>query len=188
MPAGGLGALGKALAAAAQQAGAEIRLGAEAGEVRLHHRRVASVQLADGGEIETGIVLSTLDFKRTILSLFAWDAVPPALLAAARDWRATGARARLLLALRTPPPMEAPLYLPGDGEALAAFRRGAVPEKPPLYADPVSRRDPSLAPQGGGVVTVTLGAIPHTLFDGAWTGEKRGWRPRPPASSPTWRA
>jgi phytoene dehydrogenase-like protein len=170
---GGLGALGQALAAAARQAGAQIRLGTEPSEVRLHHRRVQSVQLADGEEIETGVVLSTLDFKRTILSLFAWDAVPPPLLAAARDWRATGARARLLIALRTLPPLEAPLYLPGDGEALAAFRRGAVPEKPPLYADPVSRRDPSLAPPGGGVITVTLGAIPHTLFDGAWTGDKR---------------
>jgi phytoene dehydrogenase-like protein len=171
--AGGLGALGRALAAAAREAGAELRFHAEASEVRLHRRRVQALVLADGSEIETGIVLSTLDFKRTFLSLFSWNALPAPLLAAAGAWRAVGARARLLLALRTPLPLQAPLYLPGDSDALAAFRRGAIPDQPPLFADPVSRRDPSLAPEGASTITVTLGAIPHTLFDGAWTQARR---------------
>lgn len=170
---GGLGALGAALAAAAKAAGAEIRLQAEASEIKLHRRRAQVLALADGSEIETDTVLSTLDFKRTFLSLFPWNALPAPLLAAAGAWRAQGARARLLLALKRRTRLEAPLFQPGDGDALAAFRRGAIPRRPPLYADPVSHRDPSLAPEGGSVITVTLGAIPHTLFDGAWTGDKR---------------
>lgn len=39
--------------------------------------------------------------------------------------------------------------------------------------DPVSARDPSLAPESGATVTVTLSAIPARLFDGAWTAQKR---------------
>jgi phytoene dehydrogenase-like protein len=37
----------------------------------------------------------------------------------------------------------------------------------------VSATDPSLAPIGSATMTVTLGAIPFRLFDGAWTHEKR---------------
>ena len=37
----------------------------------------------------------------------------------------------------------------------------------------VSAVDPSLAPAGSATLTVTLGAIPHTPFDGPWTHEKR---------------
>ena len=45
----------------------------------------------------------------------------------------------------------------------------AMPDAPPLLLDPVSRRDPSLAPDGAATATVTLGAIPYRLFDGGWT-------------------
>jgi phytoene dehydrogenase-like protein len=168
-----LDALAKGLAAAARAAGAEIRYQAEASEIRLHRRKAQTLVLADGSQIETGTILSTLDFKRTFLSLFPWTALPAPLLAAARDWRMQGARARLLLALRAPTILETPVFQSGDDEALAAFRRGAVPDRPPLLADPVSRRDATLAPPGGSVITVTLGAIPHTLFDGPWSGAKR---------------
>jgi phytoene dehydrogenase-like protein len=170
---GGLGALGRALAESARAAGAEFLFQAEANEIRLHRRKAQALLLADGSEIETEIILSTLDFKRTFLSLFPWNALPAPLLAAAGAWRPSGARARLLLALRVPAPLDGPIYLPADGDALASFRRGSVPERPPLLADPVSRRDPSLAPDGASVITVTLGAIPHSLFDGGWTSDRR---------------
>jgi phytoene dehydrogenase-like protein len=42
-----------------------------------------------------------------------------------------------------------------------------------MLVDPVSARDPSLAPPGRATVTLTLGAIPAQLFDGTWTDEKR---------------
>ena len=67
----------------------------------------------------------------------------------------------------------APLLLAGDDAARAAFRRGAVPKLPPLLIDPVSARDPSLAPPGGATLTVTMAGIPARLFDGGWTHEKR---------------
>jgi phytoene dehydrogenase-like protein len=84
-----------------------------------------------------------------------------------------GGTTRLLLALKRPSGCAAPLLLPGDGAARAAFRRGAVPLQPALLIDPVSVRDSSLAPAGGTVLTVTMAGIPACLFDGAWTPEKR---------------
>jgi phytoene dehydrogenase-like protein len=172
---GGLGALGNAFAAAAQDA--ELRLGMEASEVMVGRSRfgsrVTGLVLADGSQVLADAVISTLDFKRSILSLFPWAAVPPAMTAAAGQFRMGGGTARLLLALRRVSKASTPLLLPGDDHAGAAFRRGAVPQKPPLLVDPVSARDASLAPAGCATLTITLATIPARLFDGAWTQEKR---------------
>jgi len=170
---GGLGALGEDFAQAAESAGAEIRLKREAVEVVIAEARAGGVALADGSRVMAKAVISTLDLRQSLLSLFSRTTLPAHMLEEARNWRMAGATARLLLALRRPLRREKPLFLPGDGAAGAAFRQGRMPAAPPLLLDPVSRRDPSLAPDGAATVTVTLGAIPHRLFDGGWTPEKR---------------
>ncbi len=170
---GGLGALGEDFIRAAETAGAEIRLGQEAVEVVIAEARAAGVALADGGRVMADAVISTLDLKQSLLSLFPWSVLPASMLQEARNWRVAGATARLLLALKRPLKREKPLFLAGDDQARAAFRHGAVPATPPLLLDPVSRRDPNLAPPGAATATVTLSAIPYRLFDGGWTPEKR---------------
>lgn len=173
---GGLGALGRAFFMETVR-GVELRLGQEASEVTLaktrFDTRVTGLVLGDGSRIEADAVISTLDFKRSILSLFAWEALPPGLTQAAARFRMGGGTARLLLALSRPPAMSAPLLLPGDSHFRAAFRRSVAPEQAPLLVDPVSARDPSLAPEGCGVLTVTMSAIPVRPFDGPWSQEKR---------------
>jgi phytoene dehydrogenase-like protein len=172
---GGLGAVGEAFIAAA--ASAPFRLGLEASEVVVESgrwgRRAAGVLLADGSRVAADAVISTLDLKRSILALLDWASLPPAMTTSAAHFRMGGGTARLLLALKRPSGLTAPLLLPADGEARAAFRRGAVPHQPSLLIDPVSVRDASLAPAGGAVLTVTMAGIPARLFDGAWTREKR---------------
>jgi phytoene dehydrogenase-like protein len=168
---GGLGALGAAFVRAAS--GAETRLGQEAGEVTVSCGRVTGLVLADGGQISANAVISTLDLKHSLLSLFPWTALPPPLRSLAAHFRMPGGAARLLLALKRPSNAAAPLLLAGDAQALSSFRHWAVPAKPPLLADPVSVRDPSLAPAGGATLTVTVAGIPARLFDGAWTQERR---------------
>jgi phytoene dehydrogenase-like protein len=84
-----------------------------------------------------------------------------------------GGTARLLLALRRPTNAAAPILLAGDAQALSSFRHWAVPAKPTLLIDPVSLRDPSLAPPDGATLTVTIAGIPPRLFDGQWTQERR---------------
>jgi len=182
MAAGGLGRLGEALRAAAEEAGAEITCGLEATDIKRKGRRAAGVGLADGSEVAARAVISTLDLKRTFLSLFTWSELPRALVDRAGAFRPAPATARLLVALEALPDFPAgaealsgPIHVAPEAldDAIRAWRRAAVPERPPMMLRLVSAVDPSLAPDGAATLTVTLGAIPHTPFDGAWTREKR---------------
>jgi len=170
---GGLATLAKALEAAARKAGAEIRLGLEASDIRHHRGRATGVRLADGSEVEARAVISTLDLRRTFFSLFAWKDLPKSAIERISRYRHAAAAARLLIALDAPPAMARRLHLAGSGDACAAWRSNTIPDAPPVTLDLVSAADPSLAPIGQSVLTATLGCIPHHLFDGAWTHEKR---------------
>ena len=170
---GGLVTLAKALETAARGAGAEILLGLEAADIRHHKQRATGVRLADGTEIEARAVISTLDLRRTFFSLFAWKDLPKAAIERVSQFRHAAATARLLLALDARPAMDGPLHTCGFADAVAAWRSGTVPEHPPMTLRLVSAADPSLAPTGQAVMTATLGCIPHHLFDGPWTHEKR---------------
>jgi phytoene dehydrogenase-like protein len=170
---GGLAMLAKALEAAARKAGAEIRLGLEASDIRNHRGRATGVRLADGSEVEARAVISTLDLRRTFFSLFAWKDLPKSAIERVSRYRHAAAAARLLIALDAPPALARRLHLAGSSDACAAWRSNTIPDAPPVMLDLVSAADPSLAPIGQAVLTATLGCIPHHLFDGAWTHEKR---------------
>ncbi|MGA7713785.1 MAG: NAD(P)/FAD-dependent oxidoreductase [Rhizomicrobium sp.] len=184
MPVGGLGRLAESLRAAAQDAGAEISCGLEVADIRRKRGRVVGVGLADGSEIVARAVVSTLDLKRTFLSLFPWSELPRSVTDRVGGFRASAGTARLLLALGAPPvlpdrtdalAMRGPIYVSPDrlDQAHRAWLSGAVPNAPPLVLRVVSAMDPSLAPDGAACMTVSLGAVPHMLFDGAWTRDKR---------------
>ena len=178
--AGGLGALGKALRRVAQEAGAEILLGLEVTDIRQRRGRAVAVGLADGRDCEARAILSTLDLKRTFLSLFAWNELPKALVERIGAFRPAPGMARLLVALSAFPQnldaalLRHPIALPADPErAYHAWKSGVVLDRPPATVRLVSAVDPSLAPDGAAVATVTLGGIAHRPFDGPWTHEKR---------------
>jgi phytoene dehydrogenase-like protein len=182
---GGLGGLGNALAAAARAAGAEISCGLDVTGIHLGKHGVAALALADGREIAARAVISTLDLKRTVLSLFQWSQLPKPVLQRIGHFRSAGATARLLVALGTPPTpaaKDAPslrgtIHVMPDVarmvEAHAAWRGGVLAEHLPLAVRFDATVDPGLAPVGAAVMTVTAGCVPHTLFDGAWSHEKR---------------
>ncbi len=174
---GGLGAIGAALEQRARRLGVELRLRQEVSEVLLADGRAAGVAAGDE-RVAARAVISTLDFKRTVLGLFRWADLPPALLREAGSWRQDGTRARILLALEASPSFTRPFFVPDASSsegvsARAQFRHGVIPANPPMLVDPVSARDPSLTPPGRATVTLTLGCIPARLFDGVWTEEKR---------------
>lgn len=179
---GGLATLGGALEASAKTAGAEISLGLEVADVRLRGKRSVGVHLADGTQIEARAVISTLDLRRTFFSLFGWKDLPKAVEQRVSRYRFAAGRARLLLALDVAPSLDAdfaqgPIHVAPDAAAVAraqdSWHNGVVPDQPPLMLRLVSAADPRLAPTGKAVLTATLGCIPHRLFDGAWTNEKR---------------
>jgi len=179
---GGLGTFASALEASAKAAGVEISLGLEVADIRLRGERAVGLHLGDGTQIEARAVISTLDLRRTFFSLFAWKDLPKTVEQRVSRYRHTAGRARLLLALDAPPPLDAdfaqgPIHVAPDtggySKAHESWRNGVVPDQPPLTLRVVSASDPRLAPAGKAVLTATLGCIPHRLFDGAWTNEKR---------------
>jgi len=181
--AGGLHRLADALASAAMDAGAEISCGLEVAEIRRSDNRATGVSLADGTQIEARAVLSTLDLKRTFLSLFPWNALPPDVSQRAAAFRMAAGTARILLALAKPPRgmsqsiLWGPIHVAPDskitGAAYAAWRSGMLHETPPTILRLISATDLGLCPRGTATMTITLGCIPARLFDGPWTHEKR---------------
>ncbi|MGD0192095.1 MAG: NAD(P)/FAD-dependent oxidoreductase [Rhizomicrobium sp.] len=180
---GGLERLADALAAAAREAGADIRCGLDVSDLKLDNGRIAYATLADGTEFETRAVISTFDLKRTFLSLFSWKALPKAVVAQAGTFRVAGASARVLFALKARPGSLPPELLRGPifvaprlsrfAEANLAWRSGNLASELPTCLRIVSVLDPSLAPPGCAVMTATLGSVPFRLFDGAWTKDRR---------------
>jgi phytoene dehydrogenase-like protein len=73
---GGMGALSEAIASAARQYGALVLTNAEVKQILVRNDAVAGVVLADGTEIESRIVLSNADPKRTFLQLLPADVLP----------------------------------------------------------------------------------------------------------------
>lgn len=176
MPLGGLGRLGAALRSAAEESGAEISCGLEVSDIRRRRGRAVAVGLADGSEIAARAVISTLDLKRTFLSFFAWNELPKPFVERVGAFRAAPGIARLLIAVDAPPDSmpRRPIRIPASAaEAYRAWRSGIVPEHPPAVLRVVSAVDPFLAPEGAATLTLTLGAVPHSPFDGAWTHDKR---------------
>ncbi len=180
--AGGLQTLTDALAAAAREAGAEILCGLEASEVHCGGGGVTSLHLGDGTQIAAKTVLSTLDVKRTFLSLFAWKDLPAVVAERCASFRMAGSTTRLLFALDGLPDgdrqmLSGPIYLKPRTEdfaaAYGAWREGVLAERLPISLRFPSVVDPALCPTGAAVMTATVGCVPARLFDGGWTREKR---------------
>ena len=184
---GGLGVLTAALEAAAREAGATLSFGLDVADIRRARGRVSGLTLADGSEIAARAVISTLDLKRTFLSLFSWTALPRRLVGRVNGFRMAAGAARLLVALDALPEIpgvsEAPEAAHGPIQissatssatsAFVAWRNATLPDALPLTVRFPSAVDPSLAPAGAATMTVTIGAVPGKLFDGAWTRERR---------------
>jgi phytoene dehydrogenase-like protein len=188
---GGPGALADALAAAARSFGAEIRTGAEVVGVATLDGRVTGVVLASGDEIAAPIVASGLDPKRTLLGL-----LPPLELGPNLRWRAGNIRqpgrvARVNLGLSGLPDFpaaggqeEAARRLRGrilvgatgidDMErALDASKYGRISDALLLEATIPSLVDPSLAPDGGHVMSVVAQYVSYQLAEGSWDAAAR---------------
>jgi phytoene dehydrogenase-like protein len=150
-------------------------------------KHASGVVLSNGEDVTARAVLSTLDAKKSFLSLFDWKALPQKLVKQAARFRIRGQSARVLFALDAPPQfafsretpdvVRGPIHVVSSFEALSqaheAWRAGALPEQPPATLRVPSLTDPRLAPPGKAVMTATLSGIPARLFDGPWTADKR---------------
>lgn len=183
---GGTGAISEAIARAAKALGAEVRLNAEVARVRVRDGRVSGVALADGEEIDAGLVVSSLDPKRTFLRLVEEQELPRDFVADLRRFKIRGSSGKVNLALSELPDFTC---LPGPGPHL----RGAMSISPSMeyverayddakhgsfsrrpYMDIVipSMIDPGMAPPGQHVMSIFVQYAPSTIT-GGWTDARR---------------
>ncbi len=183
---GGMGAVSRALAGALQEAGGEIRTGAEVERFLVRDGRVEGVALTTGEEIRARTVASNMDVKRTFLRCTDAADLPEDFLAGVRRFRIRGSSAKINLALDALPdfPAAAPdaPFLAGDlhaSESLLELERayddwkaGRWSAEP--YVDMLipSLIDPTLAPAGRHMMTLFIQYAPYALErDGHASGE-----------------
>jgi phytoene dehydrogenase-like protein len=189
---GGAGALSNALAAAAQQAGAEIRTNAEVARILVKDGAVAGVALTSGEEIPAKAVVSGADPKRTFLQLLEPVHLAPSFLQKIRNYRSKGVVARILLALDGLPnftalknsaeasdaasALSARIHIGPEIDylerAFDASKYGEFSPAPYLEASIPSLLDPSLAPSGKHVMTIHMQYAPYKLKVRDWNSQR----------------
>ena len=183
---GGPGALADALVAAARNAGAEIRTSAEVTRVATRDGRATGVVLAGGEEIAARAVVSGVDPKQTLLRFLDPEELGPTLVWRASNIRTPGCTAKVNLALSDVPRFggtDDPERLRGRiviapgvdylERAADAAKYRRMSTEPFLEATIPTLADPSLAPDGGHVMSVLVQFAPYRLRDGAtWDAER----------------
>jgi phytoene dehydrogenase-like protein len=180
---GGTDGLADVLEAAAHAVGVEIRTGTDVAAIRTRGTKVVGVTLTDGTEVDAPLVVSACDPKRTV-RLLDPVAVGPTTVWRGENIRQPGATACVRLALGG-----LPAFHGADEErlggrivvgpsiddverAMDAVKYGHVSEDPILEATIPSLTDPSLAPEGKHVMSVTFQAAPRTLRENTWSTER----------------
>ena len=182
---GGAGAITQAMAAAAKEAGAEIRTGVDVKEVRVKDGAANGVVLADGEEISAKAVISNADPRRTLLKLVDPTHLTPDFVLKLQNYRMPGTVAKVNLALSALPKFTA---LSGREDALRgrihigpeidylerAFdesKYGNFSPHPYLEVTIPSLTDPSLAPSGKHVMSIYMQYAPFTLKGTDWESQ-----------------
>ena len=182
---GGPGAVTRAMADAAIQAGAEIRTDVEVERVLVKDGAARGVVLKDGTELSGTAVISAVDPRRTLLGLVDPMDLDPAFLTRIRNYRVPGTVAKVNIALRGLPAFRglketAPEMLRGRvivapgidylERAYDASKYGEISQAPYLDIAFPSILDPSMAPVGRHVMSVCMQYAPYRLRDNAdWT-------------------
>ncbi len=187
---GGTGQLSAALAAAAAQYGAEIRLGTAVDHIMLAQipaggDRATGVVLADGTEIEARVVISSADPQRTFLGLVGPTNLEPRFVHHVRNIIYRGVTAKINLALsdlpqfngqtdtaqlngsiRISPSLE---YLE---RAYDAAKYGNMSPQPILDMVVPTLLDPALAPDREHILSITMQYAPYDLAGSDWNAQR----------------
>jgi phytoene dehydrogenase-like protein len=185
---GGQGSVTGAIAAAAREAGVEIRTGVEVARVLVEHDRVAGVVLSGGEEVRAPVVLSNADPKRTFLTLVEPRDLPEEFRERVGQIRMNGVSFKLNLALAELPNYRAhPGVAPGPqhqatmnvapslGYLEAAWRDaqdGRTSRAPWIEAYIATTLDDSLAPPGRHIMSIFAQYAPYHLIGGDWERER----------------
>jgi len=184
---GGTGAISNAIAAAAREAGVEIRTKAGVAKIIVKNGRACGVALQSGEELSANVVSSSVDPHLTFEKFLEPNELPGEFLEDVKRYKYRGSSGKVNLALDGLPEFNC---LPGDG----AHLRGALSISPSVeymerayddakygkfsrrpYIDMVipSLTDPSVAPPGKHVMSCFVQYAPYKLAEGTWDDQQR---------------
>jgi phytoene dehydrogenase-like protein len=180
---GGMGSITQAMAAAAREAGAEIRVSSPVAHLDVRSGRATGVVLEDGTEVPSRVVLSNADPKRTFLRMVAPEALPEDFRRDVAAIRMAGPCAKVNFVLSAEPrwtgmPADADPNrrslatlvptLEGAQRIYEEHRAGEIPDR--LWVDCVtaSNVDDTLAPPGVHVMSAFVQYVPYALGRGTW--------------------
>jgi phytoene dehydrogenase-like protein len=183
LPAGGMGAVSEAMAAAARSHGARIRTSSPVRKILMDFGRACGVELESGEMIEADRVISNADPKSTFDCLLGARHLEAGFANRVRNIRSNGNVAKLHLALSEPPVFAGiPEEFLTDRLVIApslqyvehAFNHakyGEFSERPVLEITVPSLSDPGLAPAGSHVLSAVVQWAPRRLRQG-WASGK----------------
>ena len=186
---GGMGRLSEAIAAAAREAGAELRTDAPVAAIDVERGRVSGVTLEDGTTLEAATVVSGADPQRTLLGLSGREHLSDEMVRELEglDFRSPSLKINLALD-RLPrfrgaagdaagPEHVGTIHLGASSldaldAAFAAAQRGRLPERPLIELTLPSAVDATLAPPGQHVASMFVQYAPYELAESSWDAER----------------
>jgi phytoene dehydrogenase-like protein len=188
---GGMGAVADALAAAARDAGAEIRTGADVAEITMANGSASGVVLDGGEQLQSRAVVSNVDPKRTLLQLVDPARLDPEFRRRVQNIRAHGTLAKINYAVHSLPQLsclstfdhnQCAVMMAGRirlGPSIDAIERafdaakyGRIPEEPWIELTIPTLSDETLAPRGQHVVSAYVQYAPYQLRGTTWDTER----------------
>jgi phytoene dehydrogenase-like protein len=180
---GGMGGITQALASAAREAGAEIRVDAEVTRVLVRDGRARGVVLGNGTEVSATRVASGADAHVTFLNLVEEEHLPPEFVADVRAIDYSSGSIKINVALSELPDFKAlPGTAPGPQHrgtihicptldyiehAYDEAKYGRPAQNPILECTIPSVLDPTVAPPGKHVMSMFIQYFPYKLRDGS---------------------
>ena len=183
---GGVGALTAAMAAAAKEAGAEIRASCEVVSIKVKDGSATGVVLANGDEIDARTAISNADPKRTLLGLVDPQYLEPSFLQKLQHYRMNGTVAKVNLALGGLPKFKGAnsdaallsgrIQVSPDIDCLErafdALKYGEFSQHAYLEATIPTLWDQSLTSAGKHVMSIYMQYAPFHLRDTDWDSQR----------------
>ncbi len=184
---GGTGGLSQAIASAAREAGAEIKVNSPVAQVIVKNGVATGVALENGDEYTADIIVSNADAKRTFLKLVESKHLPDEFLGDIKRFRISSPACKVNLALDGLPQFSS---LPKGKEALLRgsieivdsvdylerayddAKYGGWARKPFMDALIPSLLDPAMAPPGKHIMSMYVQYASSDL-EGGWNEQKR---------------
>ena len=188
----GSGGVSGSIFNAAKALGVEIRVDCSVKQVKVRGGRVVGVVLENGDELDSQVVMSAADPKRTFLQFVEQKHFPDDFVTAIQNFRTRGSSGKVNIALSKLPNFTALPYRVGVSHD-SPLHRGAVSISPSIdyieraYDDAkygqISKRpyldmifpsmiDPDMAPPGQHVMSCFVQYAPYDL-EGGWNDQRR---------------